>query len=280
MSDTTHSDEDLLRRGLHELAESGSTTGPPAVDALVTRGRRTRHMRRATAVCCATVLVAGGVDLGLRLTDHAPRTPDPLASRVTPAPERSLRLGPPDPKIGVKYPYDLVTSCDLRFATFGDSNWVSTTESNSKARWATDHVSGYMTLTSKDTARFEFPPGSKRGPITFRTATGGGNCPINPAPNPAKPPVLELAPLKAQEGAWYPYGLYVHCGLRYATFDSRLWTTVRDYTKETGMDGSGRFTIVSGFAKMSGDTLRFEYAGGAPIEFRPAGPGEKPPMCA
>jgi hypothetical protein len=277
------SDEDLLRRGLRELAGSdGRPGGPPVVDALVTRGRRTRARRRVGAVCCATVLIAGGTGLGLRSTDHAPRTPDSAASTATVPADRPLRLGPAEPKIGVKYPYDLVTSCGLRFAIFGDGKWVSTSQPSSTASSAGDRVSGHMTLTSKNTARFEFPAGSPGGTITFHPARGGGHCPLLlPAPNPAKPPVLELAPDKAREGVWYPYNLYVHCGLRYATFDSRLWKTVRTYSEaETGLGGGRGFLMVNGFMKMTGDRLRFELAEGGPIEFRPADAGEQPPRCA
>lgn len=276
------SDEELLRRGLQDLAEEAVRAGgPPVVESVVSRGRRTRARRRLSAACCATLLVAGGMGLGLRSADHAPRTPDASVSTAIIPADQPLQLGPAAPKIGVKYKYDLVTSCDLRFAIFGDNKWVSTTKPSFTASVATDRVSGYMTLTSKDTARFEFSSGSPGRTITFLPARGGGHCPLLPPPNPAEPPVLELAPLQAREGVWYPYNLHVHCGLRYATFDSRLWKTVRAYSEaETGLDGGRGFFMVSGFMKMSGDTLRFELADGGPIHFSPAGSGEESPPCA
>lgn len=70
MSESAHSDEDLLRWGMRELAESKSSPGsPPAVGALVARGRRARWRRRATAVTASAALLgvvgAGGVYGGM-----------------------------------------------------------------------------------------------------------------------------------------------------------------------------------------------------------------------
>ncbi|MFI1401144.1 hypothetical protein [Streptomyces sp. NPDC020681] len=70
MSETAHSDEELLRRRLHELAESeGSSGGPPVVGALVARGRRALWRRRAAAVTASVALFgvvgAGGVYGGM-----------------------------------------------------------------------------------------------------------------------------------------------------------------------------------------------------------------------
>ncbi|MFI9585618.1 hypothetical protein ACIHCQ_28085 [Streptomyces sp. NPDC052236] len=86
MSETAYLDEQLLRRGLHELAESESSPGsPPAVGALVGRGRRARWRRRATAVTVSAALLgvvgAGGVyggmlDGGEGANVAAPPTPD------------------------------------------------------------------------------------------------------------------------------------------------------------------------------------------------------------
>jgi hypothetical protein len=66
VNDTAHSDEELLRRGLHELAESETSRGSPlAGGALVARGRRARWRRRAAAVTASVALFgvvgAGGV---------------------------------------------------------------------------------------------------------------------------------------------------------------------------------------------------------------------------
>jgi hypothetical protein len=277
------SDEELLRRGLRDLAqgEAPAAGGPSVVESVVSRGRRTRARRRVSAAGCAALLIAGGMGLGLRSADQAPRTPDSVASTATSTADQPLQLGPATPKIGIKYKYDLVTSCELRFAIFGDGKWVSTMKPSFTGSIATDRVSGYMTLISKDTARFEFSSGSPGRTITFQPASGGGHCPVLPPPNPAKPPVLEQSPTKAREGIWYPHDLHVHCGVRYTGFDGREWKTVRPYSEaETGLGGMRGFALVSGFMKMSGDRLRFELADGGPIEFRPTAPGEEPPGCA
>lgn len=281
-------DEDQLRRGLRDLAQGdGPAGGLTAVETFLDKARRARARRRGAAAACAVVLIAGCTGLGLRITESAPRPSDSVAAVSTDQADRPLELGPADPQIGVAYPYDLVRSCDLRFAVFGGSKWVTDTEvalaGTAKAPEIVlhgDRVSGRMMLKSKDVARFEFGSGSMKQTLTFRPVSGGGHCPLLPPPNPAKPPVLEQSPENAVEGSWYPHGLYVHCGLRYTGFDGRGWVTIRDYSKETGIDASGRYTIVTGFMRLQGDKLRFDSPGRDPIEFRPAAAGEKPPLCA
>jgi hypothetical protein len=287
----THIDEDELRRGLRELADTDPTAGAaPPTGAVVARGRRTRHRRRVAAgAACAAVLAASVTLAGLRTGGHAP-SPDSVAA-VTENPadgsEQPLRFGPAEPRIGVAYAYDLVGSCQYRYALFGGREWVGeglrdplpdsgTRMSRTRTSVVSDRLPGHMRLTSKDTAVFELGQGSPRPPMTFRPAPGGGApCPGLPAPHPGKPAVEE-----ARAGVWYPHGLYVHCGLRYTTFDGRTWRTARDYQAETGMDGSGRHLGVRGFARMTGDSLRFEAPGLPRIDFVPAAPGEEPPPCS
>ncbi|GGP91800.1 hypothetical protein [Streptomyces roseolilacinus] len=287
----THIDEDELRRGLRELAGADGTAGAaPPTGAVVALGRRTRHRRRALAAGAATVLVATGSVLGLRWTGGPAPSPDSVAATTSGSADPSdlpLRLGPAEPEIGAAYAYDLVGSCRYRYAVFGGREWVGeglrdpvpdsgTRMSRTRTSVVSDRLSGHMRLVSEDTAVFEFGKGSPRPPMTFRPAPGGSApCPGLPAPHPGKPAAEE-----ARAGVWYPHGLYVHCGLRHTVFDGRTWRTARDYQAETGMDGSGRHLGVRGFARMTGDSLRFEAPGLPRIDFVPAAPGEEPPACA
>ncbi|MCQ9183401.1 hypothetical protein KMT30_31025, partial [Streptomyces sp. IBSBF 2953] len=66
MSDTAHAEEELLRRGLHELAEadcSAEASSQPAL--LMARGRRTLRRRRMATLTASLALLgvvgAGGV---------------------------------------------------------------------------------------------------------------------------------------------------------------------------------------------------------------------------
>ncbi|MFI1398774.1 hypothetical protein [Streptomyces sp. NPDC020681] len=283
-------EEEMLRQGLRDLAEldGGRAGGLTPVESFLAKAHRARARRRVAAVACAVVLVAGGSGLAVRLTDQTPGTADP-STAASVANDPPLRLGPTEPKIGVAYPYDLVQSCGLKFAVFGGGKWASTGRSAKDGSAAAtseltrhgDRVSGRMTLISEDVARFDFGSGPMKQSLTFHPVSGGGHCPILPPPNPDKPPVLEQSPKEAVDGFWYPHDLYVHCGLRFTGFDGRGWITVRDYAQETGIDGSGRHTIVTGLIKMSGDTLRFESPGLAPIEFRPTTSADgEPPMCS
>ncbi|MDT9682443.1 hypothetical protein RND61_10235 [Streptomyces sp. TRM76323] len=70
MSETTHSDEELLRRNLHELAAAEvGTAGSPQSAVLVARGRRALRRRRVAAVTASLALVgivgAAGAYAGL-----------------------------------------------------------------------------------------------------------------------------------------------------------------------------------------------------------------------
>ncbi|MCP9945003.1 hypothetical protein LUX12_09755 [Streptomyces somaliensis] len=288
----THIDEEELRRGLRELAEADGTIGAaPPTGAVVARGRRTRHRRRAAAgAACAAVLAAGAGLAGLRTGGHAP-SPDSVAAVTGGPADRSdppLRFGPVEAEVGVAYAYDLVGSCRYRYALFDDRKWVSEGLRGSLADSGgrgdrtygsapSDRLSGRMTLTSRDTAVFETGQGASALRAVFRPASDGdAPCPGLPAPYPEKPPA-EVA----EEGVWYPHSLFTHCGLRYTTFDGRTWRTVRDHQPDIDADRTGRwFGGGSGFARMAGDTLRFETAGLPRIDFVPAAPGEEPPGCA
>lgn len=231
-------------------------------------------------MACAVVLTVAGAGLGLRATGPGPRTPDSRASVAAAPADQPLELGPAVARIGVGYPYDLVRSCGLRFAVFDGSKWATDAKLARTILLYGDRVSGVMTLVSKDVARFEMGSGSLKETADFHRVSGGGHCPLLPAPNPAKPPVMEQPPTNATEGIWYPQDLYVHCGLRFTGFDGRRWVTVRDYSKETGIDASERTPIVTGFIKLTGDRARFDSPGLKPIEFRPAKDGEEPPVCS
>ncbi|MFJ2909095.1 hypothetical protein ACIO8F_06585 [Streptomyces sp. NPDC087228] len=274
-------DEDRLRRGLRDLAQGDAPAGGAmGVETLLAKGRRARAHRRGAAVACAVVLTVAGAGLGLRATGPGPRTPDSRASVAAAPADQPLELGPAVARIGVGYPYDLVRSCGLRFAVFDGSKWATDTDLASTIALRGDRVSGSMTLVSKDVARFEMGSGSLKETADFHRVSGGGHCPLLPPANPAKPPVLEQSPANAVEGFWYPHDLIVHCGLRFAQFDGRWWVTVRDYAKETGIDGSGRYVFVTGFIRKTGDRAQFESPGLKPIEFRPTKEGEEPPLCS
>ncbi|MFF8385711.1 hypothetical protein [Streptomyces kanasensis] len=292
--------EDALRQGLRELAaKDGAATGAaPPTGTVIAHARRTRHRRRTAvgAACAAAVLVSGtAVSLGWGSRySSAPPPSDSLAvveGSDEDGSDTALRLGPAQPRTGVEYPYDLVSSCDYRFAVFAGRKWVSDGLPSAgpdpggptpagRGDSPPDRLPGFMKLTSESTAVFTAGRDRTGPSLTFRSVSGGGHCPILPAPDPIRPPVLEQAPKNARERTWYPHDLYVHCGLRYALFDGRTWRTPRDRAADTGLDGSGRHTIVTGMARMSGDTLRFESPGLPPIDFVPAGPGDEPPVCS
>ncbi|MFJ9698083.1 hypothetical protein [Streptomyces fradiae] len=96
----THEDEDELRRGLRELADTeGPATGAPPTGAVVAAARRTRHRRRALTAAAATMVVAAGSVLGVRWAgaahDRAP-TASGTASGTAPGGTASGGTAPGD----------------------------------------------------------------------------------------------------------------------------------------------------------------------------------------
>lgn len=283
MSESAHSDEELLRRGLHELAESESSPGgPPPVDALVARGRRTRHLRRAAAVCCATVLVAGGVGLGLWPTDDGKAPSDYASSRkqttLTPVPApsgsgdrnslaatlRPLATGPATPESLVRYRYDLSAVCDLKYAVFGGRTWKLSEEGYQIAvSWVSKDAAmgGYMALTGKDTAVFDTDaPTTHR--LTFHPISGDAPCLAkerdrvlsNEAAFPMGPPNPHLH-------STYPHSLSKDCDLRYTTFGGRLWESEEAYGFGARASWPTMSPIAGYMTQLSADTARFESLG-------------------
>ncbi|WP_405806767.1 hypothetical protein OG729_16440 [Streptomyces sp. NBC_00210] len=287
MSDTTHSDEDLLRRGLHELADADGSAGAQAVDTVLAKGRRARRVRRAAVMCSVAVLVAGGTGLGLHLTDTSPsRAPD--SSVASTAGDPPLEPGTAMPEIGVTYRYALPLRCDLDHIVLGGKAW--TTKDSGLAHvisWAVPFHKVYLTRTDADTVRitpvaggpsWTYHPhaGTKKGAPSWPTC-------LNDSPGTPGAPGTSAESERPETGVHYVHGL-VECGPRYHTFfGGREWIS----DKETSLiehrplpDGreTAPFTVPGEMTLTSPDKARFELPGHAPITFRPYD-GERP-ICA
>ncbi|MFI9584979.1 hypothetical protein ACIHCQ_24740 [Streptomyces sp. NPDC052236] len=280
MSESAHSDEELLRRRLHELAESESSPGsPPPVDALVARGRRTRHLRRAAAVCCATVLVAGGVGLGLWPTDDGKASSDYASSlkqtTLTPVPAPSgsgdrdlmasasqpLATGPAKPEELVRYRYDLSAVCDLKYAVFGGRTWELSQEGPQYAvSWVSKdaRMSGYMTLTGKDTAVFDTDTPAV-SPLTFHPISGDAPCLAKERDRVlSNEPAFPMGPPKPHLRSAYPHSLSKDCDLRYTTFGGRVWESEEAQSVGARASWPSMSPIAGYMTQLSADTARFE----------------------
>jgi hypothetical protein len=284
MSETAHSNEELLRWSLHDLAESdGSPGGPPAVDALMARGRRTRARRRLAAVCCVTVLVAGGTGLALWPTDEhtapsdrassmakVPPTkqfpPDGLASRIRPPlPLKGpLATGPAKPKELVRYQYDLSAACNLDYAVFGGRTWQRSKDGVQVAvSWVSKdaRMGGYMTLTGKDTAVFDTDTPAM--PVmTFHPVSGDAPCLAKEGERKlSDEPALPMGPSAPHLRSTYPYSLSKDCDLRYATFGGRIWES-EDAARFAATASWANSSPIAGYmTQLSADTARFETLG-------------------
>jgi hypothetical protein len=242
-------DEEVLRRGLRDLAElDGPPGGLTAVETFLAKGRRARHRRRRSlAVCGAVVLVAGGSALGVRWTetDTGPvPNPPPLASKgphlsrgtYEPQPPSEaggpLDTGPAKPSTGTRYRYDLSAVCDLKYAVFGGRVWErSEGRTQFTFSWASDRLHGYMrwsdgqrTRAEVDTATFETD--SPATPVlTYHPLSG--EAPPCLAQEPERrfsdAPAATLGPKDPHIGTRYVYDMTKDCDMRYAEFGGRLW---------------------------------------------------------
>ncbi|MEY9836282.1 hypothetical protein [Streptacidiphilus sp. EB103A] len=188
MNDPTPEEEDLLRRGLHDMAatEAGPVTAP--VGALVQGGRRARRVRRAVLVGSVAVLVGCGSVAGVNATTGTTSTvaqpavssSSSAAASTTPLPARTVdpahqQLGPAHPVVGRTYPYDLLVHCEIRYAVFGGRSWQTdhtidaptpTPDPRTGITAVTGMLPGYMTLVSDTEARFQGP--GLASPVVFR----------------------------------------------------------------------------------------------------------------
>lgn len=257
----THIDEDELRRGLRELADTDGTAGavPPA-GAVVALGRRTRHRRRALAAGAATALVAAGSVLGVRWTGGPAPSPDSVAAvtgsgdtaassrggdpsrprpvgwEVYPPQPRSkegepLDTGPRSPVENVRYRYDLSPICGLRYAVFGGRVWEAE-KVPSPPSWVSDRAHGFMRLVDDPgvktpVAVFEFDAPNPRT-IVFRPLadeTRAGCLAEEPPRRYSDAPAATVGPAKPVDNAQYPYDWPTGCDKRYLVFGGRLWET-------------------------------------------------------
>lgn len=177
-------EEDVLRDGLSTLARQGAE---PVLDTggLLGRARRARQLRTTAFAGAGAVLVVGCAAVAIPLASHAgasktssigsspsPQPPSPStngpqvpAVTWTPEPDAAKR-GPDSPKIGVAYPFDLLTHCGIRWATFGGRTWVTDVrlpepvakpDPRTGITTYTGYTAGFMTLVAPDTLRFDAP---------------------------------------------------------------------------------------------------------------------------
>ena len=235
-------EEEVLRRGLKDLAEGGGQAGGlTAVEAFLAKAQRARARRRVAVAGCAVLLVAGGAGLGVRLAADD-RAPDSVVSKVTesPSPPKGgpLATGPAKPEERVRYRYDLSPVCDRRFAVFGGRIWESTREGVMPFLWVpgADRQSGYMTLTAPDTALFEPAEGPPSG-LTFHPFSGKVPC-IGQEQQRAlsEEPAYPMGPKKPLIGARYPYSMTKECEMQYAAFGGKWWKADENWSSGVRVD--------------------------------------------
>lgn len=190
-------DQDLT--GLLQAELPGMAADPAIARAtapvvkLIADGRR-RKRRRQIAIGAGTIVAMAGVAVaapqilgsaGGSRTSAAPAssTPGPTATgsvtsasptaattpsnKVTWTPNPTApRSGPATAAIGIAYPFDLLTHCDIRYAHF-DGRWWQTDHTVPEPKPKPDpesgitsyngYTAGFMTLVSADTARFDDP---------------------------------------------------------------------------------------------------------------------------
>ncbi|WP_328671520.1 hypothetical protein OG905_17060 [Streptomyces sp. NBC_00322] len=223
-------EEEVLRRGLKDLAEGGGQAGGlTAVEAFLAKAHRARARRRAAVAGCAVVLFAGGTGLGVRLS-IGDRAPDSVVSKATesPSPPKGgpLATGPAKPEERVRYRYDMSQVCNLRHAVFGGRTWeVGGKGSRYVLRWAheADRHSGYMTLIDTDTALFETDdptlPALELHPVSGKVPCIGQEPQRALSDEPAYP----MGPKNPRTGARYPYSMTKECEMQYAAFGGKWW---------------------------------------------------------
>lgn len=194
MSEPNAAETDLLRDGLHDLADTGGALdgerARPAVDAVLVRGRRARRTRQAGAVCAVALIVTSGSLAGLRLTGGDPHPPPTLSSPApapstapAPLPTRTfdfdhLQLGPRHPVVGARYPFDLTVHCGIRYAEFAGRSWrtdqtvpVPYPTPDPETHLTTEYgmMAGYLTVLTPTAIRFDAP---RIPPVTFHAMPG------------------------------------------------------------------------------------------------------------
>ncbi|MFE5631201.1 hypothetical protein [Streptomyces sp. NPDC056543] len=282
------SDELLrLRRGLRDLADGDRPAGPAPVAAVVSRGRRTRHVRRSLAAGAATLVVAGGSVLGVSGEDRPAPPSGPTAGPVTPtrpyegtyAPQPPsgahdpLDTGPARPVEGVRYRYDLSAVCDLRYALFGGRVWERTDGGSAVAvRWADGRMRGFMSWTDgrrsrsePDTAVFETESPATLPALRFRLVAGPAPECLGREPERryGDAPAATLGPERPEWNVRYPYDMTKECGTRYAVFAGRLWRAEGGGRTETHVDWANELPLAAFMTLTSGRTAVLEWPAGA-----------------
>jgi hypothetical protein len=256
---TEHPDEELLRRSLHELAEHDGPPKAGAVDFVLAKGRRARRLRRVAAMCGAAVLVASATGLSIERWSEPPSRSSVLSS--APKADGALAAGPARPQDGVRYRYDLSAACGLEYARFGGRTWQrdkAGADALPGRRRGADRLSGFMTLTARDTALFEMDsPALPR--LLFRPVRGDVPCLTKEPERELSDAVAgTIGPASPRLGVTYLYDMPKACDGRYARFGGRLW---RAEAKENTPEGWGPFSNVSwvGSGPLAGHmTLKLE----------------------
>lgn len=116
-----------------------------------------------------TPAAAPGSSSSLTSTSQSPgsqlRGSTPASDSTAPVvirPGQTAHLGPPNPQVGVAYPFDLLTHCGIRATIFGGRQWQATHPQPDPPRLPDSHgvthydgyVSGTATLTDQSTLRF------------------------------------------------------------------------------------------------------------------------------
>ncbi|MFC8263983.1 hypothetical protein ACFUNF_41935 [Streptomyces sp. NPDC057291] len=92
---------------------------------------------------------------------------------------------------------------------------------------------------------------------------------------------LKTGPRHPKQGQWYPYDMFAHCGIKFATFGGRLWQLDQIHTNSRSQVAGERKAgnNVAGYmALQRPDGASFQAAGLPPMDFVPA--KDKPPLCA
>jgi hypothetical protein len=175
--------EHAVRATLQALAtDAGAPGGPGTAERAIARQRRDRRRRAGLwATAAATVVIAAGVPAALGAWT-APADRDGPVSGVTtstattpslesPPPETApasapgdfnVRTGPPEPELGVAYPFDLLTHCGIGWTSFGGRDWHPVQPEPVPAplpdpdgiTTVDGYTTGTMTLVDEDLLRF------------------------------------------------------------------------------------------------------------------------------
>jgi hypothetical protein len=190
--------EQTVRNTLHAIADdAGPPAGPSTAERAIDRYRRDRRRRAGLwATAAATVVIAAGIPTALgalgaltgptgqnesAVAVEAPTDPQPTTEPSAPEPQPAVsapvggevETGPPDPEIGVAYPFALYTHCGVRQTSFGGREWRAVELAPEPADLPDEdgiasydgYTRGTMTLLAEDLLRFT---------VTDRYAEGRG----------------------------------------------------------------------------------------------------------